>query len=64
MPASFNNTVQRKDAQKWREAMEFEFRTLTNLNTWKLVKPPGGRELKQAKFVFDLEHDGSSSVTQ
>lgn len=51
VPTSFNDAVQRKDAQRGKKATEFEFQTLTDMNIWELVQLPKGRIVVKIKWV-------------
>lgn len=61
---SSNEEMRRKDAQKLKEAMEFEFQTLTDMNTWKLEQLPEGRKVVKTKWVFDNKRDSSGNISR
>lgn len=62
IPRSFKQTLTDAEKDHWIIAMEEEFNSLNEMNTWTLVKLPNGRKPIRVKWVFDLKTDSAGSV--
>lgn len=51
-PIDFEEAMERRDASLWKEAMNEEFKALTENETWCLVEPPTDCKPIKCKWVF------------
>eukprot|EP00742_Colponemidia_sp_Colp-10_P019010 GILJ01022017.1.p1 GENE.GILJ01022017.1~~GILJ01022017.1.p1 ORF type:complete len:919 (-),score=103.72 GILJ01022017.1:30-2786(-) len=59
-PATYEEAIRVEDAAEWRNAMEEEFKSLQENETWKLVRLPEGQRKISNKWVYKvkLKKDG------
>ena len=50
-PGGYNEAMNSKDAKKWREAMDSEFKALQQNHTWDLAELPAGRKAIKGRWV-------------
>ncbi len=63
-PQSWQEAMERPDAEKWRLAAEAEFQSLQRNDTWDLVKLPAGCKAVTSKWVFRLKRDAEGKITR
>jgi hypothetical protein len=49
---TIEEALSRSDAEKWKEVMETEMKTIAKMGTWKLEELPADRETIGNKWVF------------
>lgn len=61
-PNSYEEAVSCKDAEKWKEAMDSEYNSLIENNTWVLCDAPENRKIVKCKWVFTTKRDANGKV--
>ncbi|MFN7611034.1 MAG: reverse transcriptase domain-containing protein, partial [bacterium] len=51
-PQTYSEAVNSSDGQKWKEAIDEEYKSLIDNETWELVPRPAGRNIVSCKWVF------------
>jgi len=63
-PKTRGEAVSRPDAYLWQAALDDEFKSLVENNTWDVVTlPPGARKMK-GKWVYDYKRDADGTVVR
>ena len=57
-PVTFGEVMNSADAEKWREACQYEIDALAHNGTWELSDLPPNRKAVKSKWVFKLKADG------
>jgi hypothetical protein len=60
-PETFQDAVRCPQAQKWREAMDAEFRSLLENDTWELVDKHPGSKVIPSKWVYNIKLDARNN---
>eukprot|EP00794_Sanderia_malayensis_P017213 gene17213-18934_t len=55
IPQSYEEAISSEDADKWKAAMDFEIKTLTENHTWELIRLPESREKTKGRWVYALK---------
>ena len=55
LPTSYSEAVSSPDSVKWKNAMDEEFASLANNNTFTLTEPPPDREIVGGKWVYTIK---------
>jgi hypothetical protein len=63
-PKTYNQAVNGKDAEEWQSAMQKEYQSLVENNTWKLTPLPEGKNLISSKWVFKRKRNADGSVAK
>ncbi len=51
-----------KQSDKWKQALEAEYNSLMNNETWELVPPPEGSNIVGSKWVLKVKRDANGNV--
>jgi hypothetical protein len=54
-PHTLKEAMSSKQAELWRVAVEDEYKSLMDNNTWKLVQHPAGQNVIRSKWVFKFK---------
>jgi transposase InsO family protein len=63
-PKTRREALCRADGTKWQQAMESEFRSLINNETWEMVPRPTERTVIQNKWVFKLKRKPDGTIAK
>lgn len=63
-PVSVSDALSRKDASKWKTAMEEEINSLDENKTWSLVNLPPERKAVKSKWVFKIKRDQDGNIVR
>lgn len=63
-PITIEDIRHRRDAEKWREAMVDEIKSLSSNETWDLVEMPTGARVVQSKGIFKTKRDVDGNVVR
>jgi len=63
-PITVEEALNSPDAIKWKEAMNKEFESLRENNTWNLGKLPSDRKAIQTKWIFKRKMDSDGNIAQ
>lgn len=63
-PESYKEVTVHPNKEKWIEAMQAEYNSLSKHGTWVLVDRPAGRKTTKCKWVFKIKKDTSGQVTK
>lgn len=63
-PVTVNEALSSPEAPKWEDAMNNEFESLSENNTWDLVKLPSNRRAIQTKWVFKRKSNSNSDTVK
>ena len=61
-PQSTKEALSGKNREKWKKALEEEYKSLMNNDTWELVPPPEDANIVGSKWVFKIKHDANGDV--
>lgn len=64
LPESYSETMSRPDANMWAEACDFEYKTLADRGTWKLVKAPKGRKTVNPRWVLAAKCNDKGKIVR
>lgn len=54
-PHTLKEAISSEEAELWRVALEDEYKTLMDNNTWNLVQRPADRNFIKSKWVFKMK---------
>ena len=63
-PKTYQEAMNRPDANKWQDAMKVEMKTLVSLDTYELTCLPQERTSIGSKWVFKLKRDTNGNITK
>lgn len=63
-PRTPSETLQGQKSQHWKEAMDDEFRSLVDNDTWELVELPPNRKAIGCKWLFKSKRDENGNVVR
>lgn len=63
-PETLKEAMNSPEAANWKLAMEVEYQSLVNNNTWTVTDLPEGREAIKTKWVFRTKRDVTGNVIQ
>lgn len=63
-PSNYNEAVKCDNGSHWIAAMEEEYRSLLENNTWKLVNLPDGKNLVGCKWVYKVKTDADGKINK
>ena len=61
-PQSIEEALEGKLSEKWKEAVDSEYKSLMENGTWKLVELPSGRKPVGCKWIFKTKHGSDGKV--
>ena len=61
-PKSYNEAVNPPQAEDWRKAMQAEYDSLMNSNTWTLVDEPEDQQVLPGKWVYKIKYEANGQV--
>lgn len=61
-PLTFEQAMQCDESKYWIEAINDEFKSLIENNTWSLVELPAGRKAIDNKWVFKIKYQADGSI--
>ena len=61
-PKSYNEAVNSPQAENWRKAMQTEYNSLMDNNTWTLVNEPEDQQVLPGKWVYKVKHGADGQV--
>ena len=61
-PKSYNEAVNSPQAENWRKAMQTEYNSLMDNNTWTLVKEPEDQQVLPGKWVYKVKYGADGQV--
>lgn len=63
-PETVEEAINSHDAQNWKAAMEEEFKSLNDNETWELVQLPLNRNPIKVKWIFKLKKDSEGNIVR
>lgn len=63
-PQNLDEALQCKEAAEWQQAMQDEYQSLINNNTWSLVDVPTGKKIIPCKWVYKTKLNENGDVTR
>lgn len=63
-PLTYKQAISCADAKEWCDAMDEEYRSLIENNTWTLEDLPSGRRAVSCKWVFKLKYAPDNSIAR
>lgn len=63
-PTTFKQAINSLNADKWKEAMDAEIKSLLDNETWQLVELPAGQVAIGAKWIFKQKEDEHGNVVR
>ncbi len=63
-PLTIEDAWSRSDAEEWKKATDSEYKSLLEMETWELVKPPEGRKVIGTKWVFRKKFGADGSLSK
>ena len=61
-PSNFRDALDGAQAEEWKPAADFEYKSLMENNTWKLVELPSDRKAAGCKWVFKVKYGVDGTV--
>ena len=61
-PRTVKEALESPDKSKWKEALDIEYKSLVDYNTWELVEPPIGQNIVDSKWVFKVKYNADGSI--
>ena len=61
-PKSYNEAVNSPQAEDWRKAMQVEYDSPMNNNTWTLVDEPEDQQVLPGKWVYNVKYGANGQV--
>ena len=61
-PKSYNEAVNSPQAENWRKAMQTEYNSLMDNNTWTLVNEPEDQQVLPGKWVYKVKYGADGQV--
>lgn len=62
IPTTYVEAMSSENSGKWKEALELEFHSLTEMETWELVQPPPRLKPPEVEWAFDVQLDGQGDT--
>jgi hypothetical protein len=63
-PQSYYEAMKSKDATKWKEAMDAEFKSLKDNETWKLCRLPNGRNAIGCRWILRKKLNANGTINK
>ena len=63
-PVTVEDALKRQDSDKWKDAMQEEYESLTSNNVWEFVEPPKDCKLVSSKWIFKRKVGSTGLVEQ
>ena len=61
-PKTVKEALESPDKSKWKKALDCEYESLVEYNTWDLVEPPKGQNIVDSKWVFKVKYNADGSI--
>ncbi|CAB4001163.1 Hypothetical predicted protein [Paramuricea clavata] len=61
-PKSYNEAIRSPHAENWRKAMQAEYESLMDNNTWTLVDEPEDQQVLPGKWVYKVKYGANGQV--
>ena len=61
-PKTYDEAVSSTEAEHWTQAMQEEFQSLVENNTWTLVDKPEDKNILPGKWVYKVNYDPNGQV--
>ena len=61
-PQTYHEALSSSDSKSWQEAMDKEYSSLIENQTWELVKKPSDRKPVQHKWVYKIKYKSSGQI--
>ncbi|CAB4034655.1 Hypothetical predicted protein [Paramuricea clavata] len=61
-PKSYNDAIRSPHAENWRKAMQAEYESLMDNNTWTLVDEPEDQQVLPGKWVYKVKYRANGQV--
>ena len=61
-PKTYSQAMRSEDSERWKEAMNDEYNSLTKHNTWDLVDLPDGKNLVGSKWVYKTKYNSFGEI--
>eukprot|EP00794_Sanderia_malayensis_P002050 gene2050-biopygen1853 len=62
MPKTIEEALDSPHRSDWKEALDSEYKSLVDHQTWNLVEPPKGQNIVDSKWVFKVKYNAEGSV--
>lgn len=61
-PLTFSEAMASPEAERWKEAMDAEYQSLVDNDTWELVPLPPGRKAITSKWLFKVKQNSDGEI--
>ena len=61
-PQMYEEAIEDSNAEKWRTAMNEEYKSLMDNETWDLVLPPPNRQVIGSKWIYKIKQKADGNV--
>lgn len=61
-PSSYENALKSQESEKWSKAINEEYASLMENQTWKLVQPPKNRKIIRNKWTFKIKENSAGQT--
>lgn len=59
---TYNEALHKANAIDWINVLKFELKSLTKLDTWRLVSLPKERKINISRWAYDISRDGKGNI--
>jgi hypothetical protein len=64
VPASYKQALRNTERDHWQAAIDTEYRSLQERQTWSLVVRPAGRKIVDNKWVFKIKRNSNGTIAK
>ena len=64
VPASYKQALRSAEWSHWQEAIDTEYKSLQERQTWTLVVKPAGRKIIDSKWVFKIKRNSDGTIAR
>jgi hypothetical protein len=64
VPASYKQALRSAEWSHWQEAIDTEYKSLQERQTWSLVVKPAGRKIVDSKWVFKIKRNSDGTIAR
>jgi hypothetical protein len=64
VPASYKQALRSTEWSHWQEAIDTEYKSLQERQTWSLVVKPAGRKIIDSKWVFKIKRNSDGTIAR
>jgi hypothetical protein len=64
VPASYKQALRSTEWSHWQEAIDTEYKSLQERQTWTLVVKPAGRKIIDSKWVFKIKRNSDGTIAR